>query len=239
MELYILVAVVLAAGFVTGLSGFGFGLVSMGFLPLFMSIRVANPFVSLFSVFLFLAMIYPLRRHVRLDTLLPLLVGAAVGVPLGIFALALLDEVILKRILGGIILLYLAYDLLLRERFPGDLHRAWGYAAGLLAGAFSGAFSVSGPVAIAYINTRHADKLTLKANIVAYFLVLLAYKIPLLFVGGLVTEEVLRYVLILSLPTAAGLAAGMLLFRRLSNRVFSRIVQGVLLVSALLLLIRP
>ena len=45
--------------------------------------------------------------------------------------------------------------------------------------------------------------------------------------------------LILSAPTAAGLAAGMLLFRRVSNRVFSRIVQGVLLVSALLLLIRP
>jgi hypothetical protein len=235
----VLVAVVLVGGFVTGLSGFGFGLVSMGFLPFFMSIRVANPFVSIFSILIFLVMFYPLRRHIRFDTLLPLLVGAAVGIPLGIFGLAHLDEVILKRVLGGLILVYLVYDLLLRERLPGNLHRAWGYPAGLLAGAFSGAFSVSGPVAIAYINSRHGDKLTLKANMVTYFLFLLVYKLPLLFLGGLITNEVLRYVLILSPPTAAGLAAGMLLFRRVSNRVFSRIVQGVLLVSALLLLIRP
>jgi uncharacterized protein len=237
MELYVLVAVVLAAGFVTGLSGFGFGLVSMGFLPLFMSIRVANPVVSIFSIFLFLAMIAPLRRHVRLDTLLPLLAGAALGMPAGIYGLALLDEVLLKRTLGGFILAYLAYDLLFRERLRVRPHAAWGFVAGVVAGAFSGAFSVSGPIAIMYIGTRHDDKLTLKANIVTYFLVLLVYKLLLMFLGGLITSEVLRYLLVFSLPTAVGMAAGVLLFRHVSSRVFTRVVQGVLLFSALLLLV--
>jgi uncharacterized protein len=238
VHLAILMVTMFAASFVAGVAGFGFGLVSMGILPLLISVKVANPLATFFAMAIVLFLAIPLRRHVDLKGLAPLLVGAAVGIPIGVWGLAVLDEGLMTRILGVTILLYVAYDFFGRNRPRRELPRWVGYPAGLLSGMFGGAFSASGPPAVMYVSSMYDDKFGFKANITTYFVLLTLYKIPFLVAGGLVTAEVGRYLLLLLGPAVVGTIAGRLLFGKVSNLTFHRAVLTILTVTGTVMVIR-
>src|ERR1051325_8673756 len=145
-----LLAVALAcAGFVQGLTGFGFGLVSMSLMPLFMGVKQAAVISTAFSL---LATVTTFARHYReynwrLGAVF--LVSVCVGVPLCVFFLERSSEAILVRVLGGLMLAYAAYEFL-----PGATSKSFPPFAtiplGLFSGAMSGAFNLGGVPTAAY-----------------------------------------------------------------------------------------
>lgn len=233
----ILLATVLLAGFVSGLAGFGFGLVLMGILPYLLSIRVIAPLATLYIPLVFLATFIPVRKHLDWKVLLPVLVGAAVGVPLGVWGLASFPEVLIKRVLGVAILAICAYELLLGKRQVARLRPAWGLPIGLFTGSLTGAFATGGPPVMIYLTARSESRFAIKAAASAYFIVASLYKVPFLWIHRLLTWEVIRLALFLAPAAAAGVAAGMLLFRKVSNEIFRIVVLCLLSVSGLMLVI--
>jgi uncharacterized protein len=233
-------ALALSAGaFVTALAGFGFGLVAMSVLPWFVGMRSASVLVTLFSFVNLTASLYPLRRHVRAATLLPLLAGLAVGVPLGVFLLVSLDEVLLKRLLGAAIILYLGVDILVLSRLTVRLPRWAGVVAGVVGGALGGAFSTAGPPGVVYINCMRLDKEETKATILCYLLATTTYKLPFLIAGGLVTGELLLRSAIWLAPVALATLAGVRLFARMSTAAFGTALRVLLAASAVVLIAFP
>lgn len=227
-----------AASLVTGLAGFGIGMMTMGILPYFIGFRTANVMITIVSLVMLAVVLWPIRKHLRVREMLPVLLGLALGIPFGVFLLARVDESVMKRVLGGFILAYVGYEIFLRKRVAFDVPRRLGYLLGFVGGAFGGAFSTGAPPAVAYINSRRWDKNTCKANIALYLIVLGCYKVPFLFAGRLVSVGELPRILLFLVPGLIGSLGGMYLFSRISTRAFRVVVYVLLAASSLLLLVR-
>ena len=99
-EIALLVVGAMAAGFVQGLSGFAFGMVAMSIWVWGIEPRLALVMAigGGLSGQVFAAV--RLRRGLQWARLWPFLVGAVVGIPVGVVVLPLVDAVLFKFLLG-------------------------------------------------------------------------------------------------------------------------------------------
>ena len=185
MEVYLfLAAVVFLAAFIQGVTGFGSGLVAMALVPLFMELRDAVPVVALLGLAVNGVIMLQLRQHIDRRKVLPMVLGALAGVPVGVYALKTLDPQILKLVLGLILVGYVGYALL-----AGDEHRfrvgdPWGLLAGGLGGVLGGAFNTSGPPVILYVTLKDWSKDAIKASLQVFFVAISLTAIPLHIIAG-------------------------------------------------------
>ena len=239
----LLLALLLAAGFTQGATGFGFGLVVMSVLPHVMDVREAVPLVSVFGLVLTVVMLWRYRAHVSPRRFLPVLAGVAVGTPLGALYLRSIDPRVVTGTLGAFLLVY-ATASLLAERGKRDatpevrIGRRWGPLAGLLGGLLGGAFNTGGPPIIVYATARGWDAGTFKANLQVLFLFNTATQLALFASWGLLTPEILRLDLIGMPVLLAGLFVGMWATTRLDAVRFRRLVLALLVVFGVVFLVR-
>src|SRR5262245_20284725 len=107
------------AGFVQGLSGFAFGMVAMSIWVWGVEPRVAAVMTVLGGLSGQLLQAFTVRRGLRLAALAPFLLGAAVGVPLGVALLPHLNNVALFKLVLGSILVVCCPAMLWAHRMPG------------------------------------------------------------------------------------------------------------------------
>jgi uncharacterized protein len=234
----VLSAVTMAAATVMSLAGFGFGLVSMAFFPLFMPLIDANIMASLLAVPVILMNLIPLRRYLRLRTLLPIVIGTVVGTPVGIWGLVRLEERMLLIGLGVVILVALVVGEIAAKGKAREPSTPIALGAGLLGGAFGGAYSISGPPVTLYLTSVLDGKQELKANLLLYFLLQIGFRFALLVSGGMATFGHVKTAALLVLPLFGGIGIGMALFNRVSSRAMRRITQGLLVFSSAMLIIK-
>jgi uncharacterized protein len=149
MNWFLLGGALACAGFVQGLTGFGFGLVSMSIMPLFMNIKEAAAISTAFSL---LATVTTFIRHSR-DYNWRLgfvfLLSICFGVPVGVYFLDRMNESLLVHVLGGLMLVIAAYEFFGKkkaEHMPVPLTVPFG----VFSGALSGAFNLGGTPTAAY-----------------------------------------------------------------------------------------
>lgn len=237
LELVILSLLALAAGVVFGATGFGFAVVLMGFYPLILGVRSANVVVTLIGLIVPVYLILPLLGELRWRVLMPVVIGTIVGIPVGVWGLVRLNETVLMRSLGIFIILYLGYVIFLKARLNYKTPVHVGYAAGAVGGAFAGAFTAGGPPVVAFLASLELTKHELKANILAFIVFATVYKVFFFFYHDLMTWKMVIYAVVLLLPTFAGVIAGQKLFDRISTPLFQRVVQALLLVSAVYMVV--
>jgi uncharacterized membrane protein YfcA len=224
------------ASFVMGLAGFGIGLVALAFLPWVMSpvdaIVVTTTYSMLFSV----VMIWPLRHEIEPVRLSLLLSGTLMGAPLGVWGLATMPVALISRLIGVVLIAVVAFEW---SRFsPRLVAPGWGLGAGVLAGALGGAIGTPGPPVVVYVASQGWSARTMKANLLAFFIVNQGVILVGYWWANLLTPEVWRLTLVLVLPSLAGIGAGVMAFHRIDAARFRQIVYGVLFVSGVVLLLR-
>jgi uncharacterized membrane protein YfcA len=228
--------VIFLASFVMGLTGFGIALVAMAFLPYLMSPVTAIVVLTIYTVLFALVVVVRLRRDLTPRALLALLIGSLAGTPLGVWALASLPLSAVNRLIGLVLVVVVGLEL--RGVMPGRVAgRGWGFGAGFLAGALGGAVGTPGPPVVVYATTQGWSPRTMKANLMAFFLVNQAAILAGYWWAGLLTREVWVTSAAYAPAALAGLATGMALFNRIDPVGFRRIVFALLLVSGLVLLI--
>ncbi len=197
-----MVAAVLVSGFVRGYSGFGFSAMIIA-----ASGVVANP-LNFVAVVVILETVMSLQawqgagpavdwRRVRL-----LLGGAAIGLPLGLWALTGISEDAARVAIASYVLamcgVLLAGFTLQEERRGGE---------NLVAGVISGLANAPGmgglPVA-AFFAAQPMPAAAFRATLIAYFPLLDLYSAPLYWLAGLVTWDTLGASLLLLPPTLLG-----------------------------------
>ena len=112
----------LAAGFVSGLAGFGTGLVALGFWLHAIDPVLAAPLVAICSVVGQVQSLVSLRQSVRRARLWPFLVGGLLGVPVGVLLLDRLDITTFRAAVGVFLIIFCS-AMLLARRIPTV---AWG-----------------------------------------------------------------------------------------------------------------
>lgn len=236
VEHLLLGALVLAAATVQGVIGFAFGLLLMGVLPRFLPLGEAVATTATFGVLVSALIFWRYRRYVLWGEVLPQLLGAAVGLPLGVLALKHLDPDPCVRALGVVIILYLGWSLWPRGETDGPrrrIARAWGLPAGLLAGAFGGAFATGGPPVIAYGAARRLNPKTFKAVLQGFFVTASSVHLVLLGNAGILTADILLRSLIFLPLVPLGTWLGARYGDRLHPVMFRRLVLGALFLLAL------
>ena len=142
--LYLMFFVALA-GSVQGTVGFGFGIVAMSTLPLWMDVKEAVPLVAALGLLVNIAMTWNLRAHLTWSRLAPLILGGVIGVPIGVTLFVSLNPDLL---LIGLGMALIGVAIQQKRTAPGEgtgLTPAWGGVAGLASGVLGGAFNTGGP----------------------------------------------------------------------------------------------
>ncbi len=217
------------AAMVQGLSGFGFGMVLMGLLPLVLPVTEAVPIVSLLGLVVSTSVLVACRRSLEIRTVVPLLVGSLIGVPLGVWFLTGAEPDLLRGTLGVILVVFALHGLV--GGVPpavAESRGAWrdlvGAAAGVAGGALGGAFNTGGPPLIVYVTWRRLAPATMKATLQCCFALASCMQIALFVRHGIVTRATV-VTASAGLPAiGAGLAAGFVLSRRISRVAFRRVV---------------
>ena len=96
--------VIFVASFVMGLTGFGIALVAMAFLPWVMSPVTAVVVLTIYAIVFSVVVVVPLRREADSRALVDLLIGSAIGTPLGVWVLATLPITALNRLIGAVLI---------------------------------------------------------------------------------------------------------------------------------------
>ncbi len=217
MEVNILIfglVVFLVSALLQGLSGFGFSILAVPLITLIMPPQTAVPILMLYSIIINLVVFFSTRRSVELKKVWILLIAGIAGLPVGAHLLVVLDGSIIKLFIGGMIIIF---GILLLLGYRKDLkhEKIAMLPIGLFSGILSGSISISGPPIIIFLANKQLGKHSFRGNLAIYFLLLNIFTIPVFWLNGLFTSEVMIY----SLRFLPGLLIGVILGNLLSHKV--------------------
>ena len=231
-------AILLAAYFIRGITGFGSGLLAVPMLALFLPLQFVVPLVLLldFTASLVIGGLH--FKRVQWNEIGILIPFSIVGVALGTSLLVNLPQAPMLIALAAFVLIFAVRSVL---NIHGDkpASRAWAIPASLTGGTVGGLFGTGGPPYVIYLTHRIRDKGELRATLSALFFAEGLTRIAsFLIVGLLMTAQVWGTYLI-ALPLVLGaLYLGGRAHVGLNPTQMTRLVGVLLLVSSVSLLFK-
>ncbi len=196
------------AGFTQGLTGFGFGLVSMALLPLALPFKDALVVVASLNVAACATTFFATRQHFSWQRGAAVTIGSCIGVPIGFYALVHLDSQLLLHALGAVMCLFAVSELLLARHYRIQFPKWAGFPVGLVSGGLGGAFNVGGPPVIAYAYSQPWAKEEIVATLQLVFGTSAILRLALVGQSGLLHADLLHLVLLALLPMLVAIAIG-------------------------------
>lgn len=237
-ELLILMLFCFGAAFVQRVSGFGFGIFIMTILPYLMpSYGEATTLSGLLAMVTSLTIVCRMWRWIRWCKLLPILITFLVVSWFAVQFVAHSGDGLLKRILGGMLILASLYFFWFSERIKVKPTLSVQLSMGTVSGVMGGLFGMQGPPAVLYFLASTEKKDEYMALAQTYFLVGNAVMSCYRAASGFVTHEV-------CIAWCYGLAAVLLgtwvgakVFRRIPIRLLRKIIYAYMGVSGLVALL--
>ncbi len=231
--LVIAILIVVAAGAISGLAGFGFGLVSVPPLLLIFDPPTVVVLVKVLALATSWLILLDAWREIRWRTLPEILPTALLGQILGIVLLIYLDTAVLKLLASAVVV---GFALLVLRGFasPGADRKIAGVVAGGTSGILSTSTGLSGPPIVFLFTLRHYPIAAFRATTVVFFVIIDIVSLPALFAQGIVDRDTMWTVLILSPAAFLGRFAGARLTRFVSPPQFRRVTLALLLLTGLI-----
>lgn len=225
--------VTFTAATIAGMTGFGYGLVSVPLLLLVLPPRVVVPAITMHIFLTAILILLDVIRQVDLRRIWPMMLTGLLGLPLGVYVLLVLSEAALKTIVG-VVIVFFALALLLGLNLEIKNERIAFLPVGIASGLLASGIAMAAPPVILFFSNQGLRKHVFRANLAAYFLFLNAVAIPAHMASGLFTGEVVRYALFFLPTLGAGMALGIFLSRRVAEAHFQRVVLVVVFCTGLL-----
>lgn len=231
--LVLTVSTLAAAGFVQSVTGFGFGLVAMALLPLFLPFKEAYFIIIIPNLVVCTLNFGANYRHYQWRQGLGLLIGSCLAVPVGFYTMLNLKPGWLMFGLGILICLFSASELLMSKTRPLRIPEKAGWPMGLASGALSGAFNMGGPPAVAYVYSQTWSKEHIVALLQIVFGTSSIIRLLLMQGVGMITERLLWISLAAVLPLLLAIYGGNRVLRRIQREHLRVIVFIFLLLIGL------
>jgi uncharacterized membrane protein YfcA len=204
---------IFVAAFIRGFTGFGLAVVGVPSLSLFFAPAEIVPSIMILAIIAGLQLIPKIWRKVDWRLLLPTLLGAAIGTPLGTWLLAGVPADGM-RVLIGLAVLAAAFAVQLGFRFARRPHAAVNAGFGAIAGLTGGAAAMPGPSVIFLFLAMPIAHAAGRASLILFFQVSAMMSAVSASFGGLMPVH--------ALILGAALIPAMLIGNWLGDRVFDQ-----------------
>jgi len=221
------------AGLITGITAFGFALVAIPLLILFFDPKVAVPIVTISSTLTGMYLFFELRNMMQIKKIIPLIIGGIIGLPFGVYILAVLDKDILKISVGALITVF-AFLLALGIKREIKSEKYASVLVGMLSGLLKGSTSLSGPPLVLFFINQDQEKEVFRANLTGYFMIMGTLAVIALAIGKLVSLNVLEYSAWLVVPTIFGTWFGSKICPRVNPVLFRTLSLAVVIIAGIL-----
>jgi uncharacterized membrane protein YfcA len=228
---------ILLAAIVRGFSGFGFSLLSITAISLFMPAREIVPSIFLLEVAASLNLSPSIWREIDWRGIRWLLLGYIVALPLGVYALANVPAPPMNIALGifvivtGIMML-MGFRL---EKTPGATAIV---ATGAASGVLNGAFGTGGPPVVLFYFSTPAAAAVGRASVIAFFLSTDTLGLLELWRNGLVTGQSFAQFIAWIPALLIGIAIGAKGFKHMDQAKFRKAVLVILIALAVVTLVK-
>lgn len=236
------------AATMVGFSGFGFALIAVPLMTLVLPLKSIVPMEVLLASFCVVILSANKLRLIKEPGVIFIFAGMATGIFVGVHLLAKVDAGLLKKILGFVVIVFAIHMFMGagRERNPqaGEavgrgVGRIVAFVVGVLSGVAGGMFGTSGPPLVVYVDHFAKDKTAFRAQLVVLFLFNNLFRAPLYVKYSIMTMESVKSALWMLPAVCLGLFLGTKMHFQVSEKTFGRAISAMLLVSGLLLIIRP
>lgn len=241
-----LIILILLAVFIGALSratfGFGEAVVSMPLLALLsIDLHTSISLIGLAGLTVAFFTAVTGWRDVDRPALVRLVIGALVGIPIGIYLVVRLPETIIMIVLGIFLIIYGSYSfikhLLAKNSVKARLQAAsWALPVGLVSGILGSAYNTHGVPVVVYGTLKQWEPNRFRGTLQAHFLISGIFIVAGQGLGGLWTKEVfILYAYSLPVLMIATLL-GVFIQRRIPNEKFQRYVFLLLVLLGTILL---
>ncbi len=235
---WLIVGGAFAGGLVSGLTGFGTGLVTLPVWLLVLPPILAAPLVVVCSVAAQLQTLPAIWHAIDMRRMAPFIAGGALGVPFGTWLLPFVSVTAFKTGLGVILILLCSFLLLSRRTVL--VTRGGRLADGLVGlggGLLGGLAGLSGPLPTLWAGLRGWGKDERRAVFQGFNFCVLMFALVSQALAGYVTGPV-GWLVLNALPgTVAGAWIGRRLYGRLDTARFNQAVLSVLLVAGVAMIV--
>lgn len=228
-------AAIFLAAIVRGFSGFGFSLLSITAISLLLPPKEIVPSIFLLEVAASINMIPGIWREIDWRSIRWLLLGYAVALPAGTYALARFPEPPMQLAMS-VFVLATAVMMLRGFRLAKTPGATATTITGAASGIFNGAFGIGGPPVVLFYFSTPAAAAVSRASVIAFFLSTDVLGLGMLSYEGLVTHQSFAQFLAWLPALLVGVWVGAHGFRRIDQALFRRMVLVILMALAILTL---
>jgi len=236
-DIAIVVAGALAAGFVNGLSGTGYALVALGFWLQAMSPVTAAPLTALCGVTGHIQSLPRIWSGVRWPRLWPFLAAGVIGVPIGTMLLEDVRPQPLKVGVGILLIVYSSWMAFVRRPpIVTGGGRIADATVGFIGGVMGGMASLSGPAPTIWAQLRGYGKNEQRGVNQPFNMSVLFLAVVSAGIAGFLDRRFFVWAAITVPTTLIGARIGLVLYGRVNDMQFRRIVLTLLSLSGVTLI---
>ncbi len=215
-------AVTALAGIMRGYSGFGTAVLLAPAYSVLWGPRVGVPVMLLMELFVSAQLLPKAFGQADRRVMLPIGGAAVLATPLGAFILLTADQDMLRRFIGGFVLVF---GLLLSSgwRYHGSRPLPLNLAVGTTAGLLKGATGISGPPVILYLLAGPEEAKRHRANLILFFATIAVISVIPPALGGLMGWGVAAKVVLLLPVLLLCVPIGARLFHVVPERWYRRL----------------
>ena len=233
--LFILIAVIaLVASYTQSVTGFGFGIVAMIFLPSLLLYTEANVLSSMLSTLTSALVLITTYRKINWKNLVFPLIGSIFTNYLAITFIKTQENQTLILLLGIALFALSLYFFFFSEKVK--IKQTWytGLLAGILSGVMNGMFSIGGPPVVVYYLQSEDDPENYLATISAYFVLSGFISIGMKLASGFVTPNVWIGLAVGAVGMLFGSLFGKLTRTKTKPETIRKAVYGIMALSGII-----
>lgn len=216
--------------------GFGAALISIPLLTLVLPITQITPLLAMLSMLLSIAILRTNWRSINRDITWRILLGASIGVPIGIAFLVYVNEGVVKMVLGTVVVLASLNGLLsLTPSTPMPASAIWPF--GLVIGILGAAYNLMGGPLVLCLQWARLKMEEFRATIHGISLLLNVVILFFFAASGLLSKATLINFSAGLIPMIIGGFLGNIVVKKVNAEQFQKIVYAVLLLMGFSLII--
>lgn len=224
---------ILLASLVQGITGFGFALIAVPLLSLFIpELRNITPIIVIYSFLTNIIVLYKTKQYIDLKKILPLVIFGILATPIGTYILLYVNVNTLKIIVGAIITVTALAMLKNYKINIKNQNISYG-VVGLLSGLLNGSTGLSGPPVVLLLTNQNTDKDVFRANLTFYGIATNIFAIILFVSEGIINNSVINFKVLYLPALIIGVFYGIKISSKINETLFKTITIYLILILGL------